>query len=525
MNKVEYLAALKEALKDTDQSIMEEIISDYEEHFSAGLENGKTEEEICEDLGKIEDLVEEIKEVYETSADKKKQKEEENENKQNTNEKSRSQKSYYHQESWGFNFDGIDGDKIGKAINNVMGTAGEAINTALNTAGEAIDYFANTYFKNQSNEDGQSCNQTQDGEAFHATKDESFDVSEETKGCINLVIDALCADVIVKPSMDNKINVNYVNNGNERQQQMYEFYSYQEGDTVFAGLKKVGKSVFFFNFNLNTIRITIELPEKMNSIQIKTASGNIQVEDTNGTRITLDNASGDIDIKRVISNDIQIKTATGDVDLRDVNSKQLAAKTMSGDANASNITADNFLFKSTSGDVDVKNTKVTIFDTSSMSGDINLTNINADECKVRSTSGDVDVNCLTTKHSDISSTSGDVDLTNVSGEGIRATSTSGEVTIDITAKQCHVSSKSGDVDIKCNGDVNLESSSTSGNVKVHLRNDGNGYRVNSRTTSGEFYINYGEDRRRNLKTGTYTYGNEGSQLELSSVSGDIHLNA
>ena len=60
MNKVEYLDALKEALKNTDKDIMEEIISDYEEHFQVGVENGKSEEQICEDLGSIDDLVEEI---------------------------------------------------------------------------------------------------------------------------------------------------------------------------------------------------------------------------------------------------------------------------------------------------------------------------------------------------------------------------------------------------------------------------------------------------------------------------------
>jgi len=41
MNKIEYLNALKEALKNIDISVMEEIVSDYEEHFQVGKENGK----------------------------------------------------------------------------------------------------------------------------------------------------------------------------------------------------------------------------------------------------------------------------------------------------------------------------------------------------------------------------------------------------------------------------------------------------------------------------------------------------
>lgn len=64
MNKSEYLAALQEALKDINQDSINEILTDYEEHFQAGIENGKTEEEICGELGAIEDLVEEMKDVW-----------------------------------------------------------------------------------------------------------------------------------------------------------------------------------------------------------------------------------------------------------------------------------------------------------------------------------------------------------------------------------------------------------------------------------------------------------------------------
>ena len=46
MNKTEYLKELKESLKDIDESVMGEIVSDYEEHFRIGRENGKGEDQI-----------------------------------------------------------------------------------------------------------------------------------------------------------------------------------------------------------------------------------------------------------------------------------------------------------------------------------------------------------------------------------------------------------------------------------------------------------------------------------------------
>ena len=92
MNKNEYLSALKEALKDTDESILEEIVSDYEEHFQIGMEYGKSEEQICKELGSIEDLAQEIKEVYNADSKEDKKTEEEQSDTKNSKNKGYSPK-------------------------------------------------------------------------------------------------------------------------------------------------------------------------------------------------------------------------------------------------------------------------------------------------------------------------------------------------------------------------------------------------------------------------------------------------
>ena len=114
MNKSEYLSNLKEALKDTDESTMEEIVSDYEEHFQVGMEYGKSEQQICEELGSIEDLVEEIKEVYHTSDTEEKKSESDKTNKNNKSKE------------WYSAIYNLDGEKIGEAINSALDTAGDA---------------------------------------------------------------------------------------------------------------------------------------------------------------------------------------------------------------------------------------------------------------------------------------------------------------------------------------------------------------------------------------------------------------
>lgn len=57
MTKNEYLEALKQALHNTDDAARDELIRDFEEHFSIGKANGRTDEDIIASLGPIDELV------------------------------------------------------------------------------------------------------------------------------------------------------------------------------------------------------------------------------------------------------------------------------------------------------------------------------------------------------------------------------------------------------------------------------------------------------------------------------------
>jgi uncharacterized membrane protein len=61
MKKNEYIEKLEKQISDLTESSRKEIISDYEEHFSAGIEAGKSEEEIANKLGDPESIAREIK--------------------------------------------------------------------------------------------------------------------------------------------------------------------------------------------------------------------------------------------------------------------------------------------------------------------------------------------------------------------------------------------------------------------------------------------------------------------------------
>ncbi|MFU0828775.1 MAG: DUF4097 domain-containing protein [Lachnoclostridium sp.] len=620
MNKNEYLNALKEALKDIDESVMEEIVTDYEEHFRIGLENGKSEEEICKELGAINDLAEEIREVYNTkkNTDKKtddKSNEEsinnEDSNEENVNEKNVNEEKKTSEEQNGsrnifkewYSHINIDGEKISDVINSALDTAGDAISkidvneigrtikSTLEQATSTLNNFADNYLKNQGmgpfefnkkhaegytenvsksydanresqnpanetvknnvsydacsdNEDteekrevsenkeskdefensqGQSSDHKETVNDEKTLKEETSNIADTSQNRLNLVVDGICADLIVEKSTNGKLNLFYENNGNERQKQLYEFYSYKEENTVYAGIRRVGKTVFLFNTKLYTIRIYIEIPDNTGEVNLRTASGDIKLTNVNGESITANAASGDILLDRVNTSDLRIKASSGDINLDEVNSNRVRAESSSGDIEVNNLEAKFLSLRSSSGDIVIRNIKADVADCSPLSGDLEIDGMITSECKIRSTSGDIKICDFTMNNADVSSISGDINMNLVVGDGLRVVNGSGDVSAEVNVKRGHASSRSGDVKVICNGDIILESESTSGNINITLKNYNNGYNITSKTTSGTLYIDYDNMRQRNQKSGNYTHGNQGSKLILSTVSGDIHL--
>ena len=63
MTKEEYMDKLRSALAGCSESVSDEIISDYEEHFEEGLKAGKTDDEIISDFGDIDEMTQNLEDV------------------------------------------------------------------------------------------------------------------------------------------------------------------------------------------------------------------------------------------------------------------------------------------------------------------------------------------------------------------------------------------------------------------------------------------------------------------------------
>lgn len=59
MNKKQFLDLLRYYLRSYPANIINDIVSDYEDHFREGMQNGKTEEEIARELGNPFDIANE----------------------------------------------------------------------------------------------------------------------------------------------------------------------------------------------------------------------------------------------------------------------------------------------------------------------------------------------------------------------------------------------------------------------------------------------------------------------------------
>ena len=107
MTKVEYMAQLRSGLCGFDKEIRDEIISDYEEHFDEGIALGKSEDEICKELGSVEELINELKEI----GNKKK----------------------------AFDFSSIDFDKYAEKFAKTLGSIGAAVYRGAGTVADKAD--------------------------------------------------------------------------------------------------------------------------------------------------------------------------------------------------------------------------------------------------------------------------------------------------------------------------------------------------------------------------------------------------
>ncbi len=465
MNKEQYMGELKSKLAGFDEELVNEIISDYEEHFSLGYAQGKSDEEIIEKLGDINDLVKEISESYERV---------------NSGER---KNNFEYKANIDFDLSSLNklGEQINKATANITKQVSDMVNNELNKAfgpaeddgttwderlsSKVSDFFTDLY--NQATKEPDV--------DFHSF--DKDDAEEEQSGfeqeqefeedhIKHVIVRNFCGEVKVNKG-DRRFHANYSCEGSLKQELGYHMDFNFNGDTAILTLKQsdfMRHSSFHSNPNLY---LDIEL-----------------------------NGVDSLAFENCISSDIEIN---------EVELKKLSCELTSGELALTDVNSDELIFFSNSGNLLVNNYEGNAVDVKSTSGDIQFSEANIHAMRVASVSGDITVDDGSIERLGAVSTSGDI-------------SVNGNNLIQFAAETV-----SGDVDatLARNGEGRVKT--TSGDIHLALDNQSEGFKVKLKTLSGDVDINYGDQDLSGLKNGEYTFGSDNIKLVLATLSGDIEI--
>ena len=283
MTREEYMKQLEESLQGYSREFAEEILENYREHFETGLREGRTEEEICEELGEIETLLQDIQEMM--------------------------------------------GDRDIRAH-------------------ELEQYTAVAEYQ------------------------------EQYSGIRKVELSLVAIDVKLSASADNQLHV-YLEGGQDKGTYLEErmagdsYYAYErkverdQSRGLLAQLMNIGRSK-------ENLCLVVEVPERLESLTIKTISGDMQLGGFGSRELLLSSTSGDIEMETVRADSLTVQTTSGDLTLKAVNAGQLKVKSISGDLSLCEVEAESWESQTVSGDIEGKLYAARIR-CGSKSGDISLT--------------------------------------------------------------------------------------------------------------------------------------------------------
>ena len=349
MKKDEFFAQLRTAFAGMDEELLTDILGDYENHFKEGIENGKSEEEICEELGNVE----EIRQAFL----------DENPAAMTINVNSNS-------------------DAVGNSdIYNRFYPGIQRVNAQLTDADIEIK-------KSNTNEVELSVTGglADDMEALKET----------------LRVSASVGTLSIQQEKKAGISVSYAAS------RLFglKVGKYSAGIAIHIAVPEQFEKIKVKNISGDIVVNDISSERFL----VEAVSGDISVDQLNTKQCELNSKSGDIKANNSSAKTLLIHTGSGDVGVEDCQADELFASSISGDVNVIACKADKMDVVSISGDIKAEFDKSAQCRSKSTSGDCKVTIGNQVDAVVSSTSGDVNVRYIGEIGLEmaLSSTSGDV---------------------------------------------------------------------------------------------------------------------
>ena len=462
MNKNEYLNALRISLQSLPPEELEDILSDYEEHFNIGLSKGKSEEEISKELGNPKEISKNYKSTYRS----------------NLNEDSYRMTDYP-----------VENKSFKRVASLLLGIVLIISGIGIYSIRYRTDYsftptksnsfsLVNTKSSTAAVKVDRSGIEIKDGNEIKDSDDRvvvGWKGIEVKDGDDHVVVG--WNGIEVKDGNDHiKIGWNgvHINEGKKSSFTLGNIGSWFSSDSKDIKVETVDEEQFSKIDEIDTINISSSF------IDIKVVS-----QDRDDIHVRYYGT-----LKANVIPTLEIQKESGKLDIK------LLSPSGSYTVKQSDVILEVFVPTSFNGN----------FGISTSSADIDTENVVGNEFKISSSSGDIEVENTEGKVFKLSTSSGDIQAKNCIGK-IYASTSSGDISLDNekTSEDIKISTSSGNVDLKFY--------------------DGADYNIKGFTSSGEFIPSANMDIIENKK-GKFraTIGQGKRSIDISSSSGDVRFN-
>lgn len=302
MTKNEYMKMLEIQLGKFSQATRQEILEDYENHFAEAMSQGKSEEEIINELGDIQDMIDEIPE--------------EDLSQENITENGM--------------YDGADDSSTSDADSSGRRVISDCTDTYSKIVADckAADVLVRT------SADDKLCVQY-----------ENYNNSAKTDNSSNFY----------QYEKDGVFYVGMKKNETATRNVTIGFLGFHMDipnvRTYDAGKMIIDIPAGFKELEIVTGSGDAELSDVTGeTLSVRTASGDIDMSRVKYQNINVSATSGDIELRDIAAENLEVGATSGDAELENISAKILKLSTSSGDVEARNIVAEQTEVRTSSGD-------------------------------------------------------------------------------------------------------------------------------------------------------------------------------
>ncbi|WP_128895319.1 DUF4097 family beta strand repeat-containing protein [Longirhabdus pacifica] len=310
MNKDKYFSQLESLLQNISQEDRKELLYDLHEYFETGLEAGKTEEEIIEELGHPETIAKEM--FADDSADP--------------------------------NVNGFKSDKYNKYSYPLdMDSFKDIFDHSFHSAQK---------FKDKLNEKLKKFPFESYAEVNSTTIDVLREETVSNKNIKGIHIHTTISNIDMVVSEQDEIHIVLDGKISESIKEYLLFDVQSQGDTITVEVSLDSHNIRNINANLN---LQVSIPKNYNyeKAHLTSITGKTTIDGLLTNVLLLESTSGNVHVKNSIAEQIDMHVVSGNIYLSDSTAKQTNIKVTSGNIKMDNVSSEHYNFSNVSGDIHV----------------------------------------------------------------------------------------------------------------------------------------------------------------------------